>query len=280
MPIHDQHLHSVHSFDSQASPDENVERAIALGLNGLTFTEHFDTHPDDAPTCIYDDTGYTATIARLREKYAGAIWIGKGVEVCYQPAQMEHIVDFLQRHEFDLVLVSIHYMQGRAVHIPENLAGKSCIELTRAYLHAVRDAMRDCARLHRLHGRLFDVLAHPDFIKRYTERFLGEVAVDECAAEWDDVFAAALEADTVPEINTSTLRQGLDAPMPSAFAVGRYAALGGAAMSIGSDAHRSSDVGAHFAVAASMLRDAGLRFATFRQRQRAVVDVCDPSARA
>lgn len=277
MPIHDQHLHSLHSFDSQASPDENVERAIELGLDGLTFTEHFDTHPDDAPTCIYDDAAYTATIARLREKYAGAIWIGKGVEVCYQPPQMDRTVDFLRRHSFDLVLVSVHYMQGRAVHIPEYLQGRSCSELTRDYLLAVRDAMRDCARLHRLHGRLFDVLAHPDFIKRYTHRFLGEVAVDECGAELDDAFTAALEADIVPEINTSTLRQGLDAPMPSVSAVGRYARLGGQAMSLGSDAHRSSDVGGHFPVAASMLREAGLRFAAFRQRQREFVDVRMPS---
>ena len=43
--LHDQHLHSRHSVDSKADPVANCEHALAAGLDGLTFTEHYDMHP-------------------------------------------------------------------------------------------------------------------------------------------------------------------------------------------------------------------------------------------
>ena len=34
-------------MDSDADPDDNCERAIGLGLSGVTFTEHYDPHPTE-----------------------------------------------------------------------------------------------------------------------------------------------------------------------------------------------------------------------------------------
>ena len=47
MDLYDQHVHSRHSFDSHSEPAACVESAIERGLSGITFTEHFDTHPGD-----------------------------------------------------------------------------------------------------------------------------------------------------------------------------------------------------------------------------------------
>ena len=277
MDLYDQHLHSRHSFDSKTDPAANVENAIAKGLAGLTFTEHFDTHPDDWGECVYDDEAYSADIRRLRERYGSAIVIGKGIEVCFQPDRMDFILDFLDGHEFDLVLLSVHYFAGRPVHRRQCWTGIDAAAGTRVYLEGVRDAMRFCAKLHERRGKVFHVLAHLDFVKRYTQRFLGSYDVASYGDLFDDILRACLDADMVPEINTSTLRQGMNEAMPGPDTVRRYAALGGTCMSLGSDAHRAEDIGADFDTALTMLREAGIRkLAVYTRRERNLISVENP----
>ncbi len=265
----DQHLHSRHSMDSRTEPEANVESALTRGLMGLTFTEHFDTHPNDWPGCIYDDAAYSDTIAGLRSRYGARIFIGKGIEVCYQPSRMDFLVDFLSRHRFDVVLLSVHYFGAEAVHRREHWDGVTAAEGTRRYLETVREAAQCCVELRGSHGRIFDVLGHLDLVKRYTRRFFESYDVSACAPLIDEILRACVEAELVPEINTSSLRQGLSETMPGPKTVRRFAELGGTGMSLGSDAHRAEDVGAAFDEAAAMLRDAGMpRIAWFKERER------------
>jgi histidinol-phosphatase (PHP family) len=267
MPLQDQHLHSCYSFDSKTDPRANVLSAIDRGLAGLIFTEHFDTHPDDREGCIYDDETYSAAIASLRDEFDASLFIGKGIEVCFQPEQEDFIVDFLSRHRFDQVILSVHYFPQGPVHVRDCWSGLDPREGTRAYFDNVLAGVRWAEKLNRRRGRTFDVLGHLDFVKRYTNRFFGVVHVEECAEQIDRILEACLQADLIPEINTSTLRQGLGEPMPGPRFVRRYAELGGRMMSVGSDAHRAEDIGSSFDVAAAMLRDAQLSAALFRQRQ-------------
>lgn len=63
----DLHVHSYNSGDNDADPEETIDRAIELGLNGIAFTEHY---------------AYSASepVERLREKYGNAILLFRGVE--------------------------------------------------------------------------------------------------------------------------------------------------------------------------------------------------------
>lgn len=275
MRRYDQHLHSRHSFDCRTEPAANVESALSQGLSGLTFTEHFDTHPDDWEGCIYDEQACATTIRQLREAYGTRIFIGKGIEVCFQPERMDFILDFLGRHPFDMVMLSVHYFGDAAVHTQKNWEGVDLATGTRRYLETVCEAARCCADLRTRRGkRVFDVLGHLDVVKRYTQRFRGGHDVPACAEIVDDMLRACLAADLVPEINTSSLRQGLDESMPGPWTVTRYAQLGGTCMSLGSDAHRAEHVGAGFDYAAGLLRAAGIsRTAWFRDRIRMDVPV-------
>ena len=267
MELYDQHLHSNHSVDSKADPSDNVRAAIASGLAGLTFTEHFDTHPSDWKTCTYDESAYAATIARLRSEFGDAIFIGRGIEVCYQPDRMPFILEFLTRHRFDMVILSVHYFADAPLHNRNSWSGLSVHEGTKRYLETVLSAARYCEQLHATAGRVFDVLGHLDLVKRYTQRFFGTHDVSSFGDLIDDILSACLEADLTPELNTSTLRQGLTEPMPALGTIRRYVALGGTTVSLGSDAHRSQDIGAGFDDALSILRQAGVdTLAVFEQR--------------
>lgn len=270
LPLFDQHLHSKYSMDSRTEPEANVEAALARGLSGLTFTEHFDTHPDDWSACVYDDAAYSDAIRRLRDRYADRIFIGKGIEVCLQHDTLDFILDHLSRHQFDQITLSVHYFGDKAVHRRDNWTGIDAAEGTRRYLETALAAVRTAARLKQERGRrCFDVLGHLDLVKRYTCRIFNSYDVSPCANLIDDILRACRDADLVPEINTSSLRQGLQETMPGPATVLRYAQLGGNSLSLGSDSHRAEDIGAGFDIATAMLRAAGITCtARFVNRER------------
>ncbi len=270
MNLYDQHLHSKHSFDSDAQPADNARKAIEVGLAGLTFTEHYDTHPEEIAECVYDDIAYSATIDALRDEFGTRLRIGKGIEVCYQPDNMPRIIDFLDDLRFDLVLLSVHWFYGQPIHAGYVWKGRDPSKVTRRYLEAVLDAVRFCERLYRDQPRVFDVLGHLDFVKRYSQRYAGGVFVAQHSDVMDEILRTCLAADLIPEINTSTLRRdSLDETMPGPAVVQRYADLGGTMMSIGSDSHSSRDIGADLDHAVNMLRDAGInQLAVFENRSR------------
>jgi len=264
--LHDQHLHSHHSFDSNASPQKNVERAIERGLGGLTFTEHFDTHPTEWPRCVYDDEKIEAEISALRDRYGQQVFVGKGIEVCWQPKRLDFILDFLSRHSFDLVIVSVHWAYDKPVHERERFEGWTVDRYFRLYLEAVRDATAQIARMKRRSRQPFHILGHMDFARRYAKQFFdfdGPIGYDDLI---DQILTNCLDAEMIPEVNTSTLRNKMDAPMPGPVIMRRYAALGGTMMSIGSDAHSPQHVGADFDRAIDMLKSSGIQNAAIFRR--------------
>ena len=269
MALYDQHVHTCYSWDSDADPADVVRRAIEVGLAGLAFTDHFDSHPTEWPLCRYDYERIAEVVAELREQFGDRIFIGHGIEICYQPGRMEMILDYLGRRQFDVVLLSVHWFGARALHVREHWDDLDADSGTRAYLEAVLEAAQRVRALNRGGRRVFDVLGHLDLVKRYTERYFQTFDVRSHGGLVDDILRTCMEAELVPEVNLSTLRQSLSEPSPAAWVVRRYAELGGDAMSLGSDAHTPAEVGAGVREWAAVLEREGIRrLAVFKDRQR------------
>lgn len=262
--LRDQHLHSKLSFDSKAEPEENLHAAMSRGLGGLCFTEHYDTHPRDWPGCVFDDHALSETVRRLRTDAGDEVFVGKGIEVCFQPPTMDRILKTLERGEFDIVLLSVHYSGDRPLHKRASWDGKNPAEIIETYFRGVLDALTFCQAHHAKHGPTFHVFTHLDLVKRYATRFLGAYDDAPFASLLDEIAAGLVASGVVPEVNTSTWRQGCDEPMPGTDFIARYARAGGTAMSIGSDAHKSNDIGADFDRAIECMRAGGIEnFAAF-----------------
>jgi len=267
--LYDQHVHSRLSADSDADPVANVRRAMELGLAGLTFTEHYDAHPSEREACVYDYERIARTIASLRSHFGDRIFIGLGIEICYQPDQMDEILAHLAGHDFDVVLLAVHWFDGRALHERDHWEGLDAEAATRSYLDTVLKAVQFVLELRRQGRRPFDVLGHLDLVKRYTQRYFNQFDIRSHSDLVDEILQTCLEADLVPEVNLSSRRQSLPEPMPADWVVRRYTQLGGEAMSLGSDAHRAEDVGVGIAEAAAMLKREGVqRLAVFKERRR------------
>jgi histidinol-phosphatase (PHP family) len=273
--LFDQHLHSWHSVDSAADPAANVRRALELGLAGLTFTEHFDTHPSEWDRCRYDYADIAGMIAALRRQFGARIFIGHGIEVCYQPEQMtDRILPYLEQHRFDVVLLSVHWFDGWALHDEQTWKRYDTFAGTRRCLETTLAAAQFARRLKEQGRRAFDVLGHLDLVKRYTERYHGDFAVEPHRDLVDEILRTCLEADLVPEVNLSPLRKGMLETMPPEWAVRRYAELGGTALSLGSDAHEAEHIGVNFADGVAVLCRCGIKCeAVFQDRQRSAIEL-------
>lgn len=269
MAMYDQHVHTWFSCDSESDPAENVRRAMESGLAGLTFTDHYDSHPTEWPSCKYDYDRIAEAVGPLRARYGDRIFIGHGIEICYQPELMDQILAYLEPRRFDLVLLSVHWFSGKALHVREHWTGLDMVTGTRQYLEAVLEAARFVLALKRRGLKPFDVLGHLDLVKRYTQRYFQAFDIRPHGDLVDEILRTCIEADLVPEVNVSSLRQSLPEPMPAEWVVARYAELGGRAMTLGSDAHRPEHVASHLADGAAMLKRNGItHLAVFKGRQR------------
>ena len=274
MKLHDQHLHSRYSMDSKADPKANCLQAIAQGLSGLTFTEHYDSHPTDRESCIWDYSAIADTVSGLREEFADQIKVGLGIEVCYQPTVMSEILEYLENHDFDFVLLSIHWCDNSPLHVRDVWTGLDYREMTRTYLETVLEALQLCLKLKQAGERPFDVLGHMDVVKRYTQRYWNTFDIREYTHIINEIWRTAIAANIPPEINTSTLRDSVGEPMPAQWTIDQYVELGGKIMSIGSDAHRSDHIGANFEEATAILKQAGIEAeAIFTNREMDLISL-------
>ena len=270
--LHDQHLHSRHSVDSKADPAANCERALAAGLTGLTFTEHYDMHPSERDQCQWDYDAIAATIAALRRRFSPPLTIGLGIEVDYQPTLVEETLDYLDRHPFDVVLLSVHWCGGRPLHLRRRWQQLDAAEMRRHYLAALREVAELCRDLAAAGSCPFDIISHLDYVKRYLLSYwdtpLGAVE----PALLDPILEAVIAAGVVPEINTAGLRREEAEAYPDWPILQRYRELGGREVSIGSDAHRSHEIGHAFSAVAPRLQAMGFAGETvFEQRRRRII---------
>ena len=270
--LHDQHLHSRHSIDSKADPAANCEQALAAGLGGLTFTEHYDMHPTERGTCQWDYDAIAATIDDLRRRFSPALAIGFGIEVDYQAAQMEEIIGYLDRHAFDVILLSVHWCGGRPLHLRRRWQGLTAADMRRDYLAELRGAAELCRELAAGGRRPFDIVSHLDYVKRYLVDYWDTPLGAWADEELDPILEAFIAAGVIPEINTAGLRRDEAEAYPAWEILERYRALGGELVSIGSDAHRSVDIGHGFDAVAARLKAIGFAGeAVFRERRRRIV---------
>ena len=174
MKLHDQHLHSRHSADSKADPAANCEQALAAGLSGLTFTEHYDMHPSERDQCKWNYDAIANTVAKLQQRYFPPLLIGLGIEVDFQPELRDETLDYLSGHHFDVVLLSVHWSGGRPLHLRRRWQQLDAAAMRRDYLATLRAAAEWCVELTGAGYCPFHIISHLDYVKRYLLSYWGE----------------------------------------------------------------------------------------------------------
>lgn len=245
----DCHMHSIHSPDSHATMDEMCEAAIDAGLRGICFTEHVDLDPHYYSYGSYDYAETMKDTARCREKYGDRLLIMAGVEITYITEYADDVRRFLGEHNFDYVLGSIHLIDHVFVGSEEHFIGKTEQEAYEPYWQEMIAMME---------SGLIKRVGHMDYIKNHRPKEYGPFRLERWENYITEILHLIVENDATLEVNTSAIRRGFSEPYPSWEILELYRAVGGKRVTIGSDAHRPGDVGAHFADVSRRLDEMGL----------------------
>lgn len=260
-PVFDDHLHSRISVDGHDSVASLCQAALANGLSGLCLTDHYDTEPLDPGYGLYNLDAIVQAVAEARRGYGERLSLLLGAEVCYQPCFAPRIAGFLSSSSLDFVLGSVHWVRREYVeaayfhrHGPH--------EAYDLYFQAVEELVA---------SGLCDALGHLDLAKRHGTAIHGPFDPQAHWPRLERILRLLVERGVALEVNTSGWRQAPGEPYPGEAILRRYAELGGTRITIGSDAHQSSDVGRDVARAYEWVRRLGFSHVTRYVQRRPVL---------
>lgn len=249
----DQHIHSSWSGDSETPASDQADRAIALGMERICFTDHHDPFVVSDVDFELDFKGYFEDMPKLREAYSGRLDIGIGVELGLQTHIADHLETLAKAYPFDLIIGSVHFVEGLDPYYPEYFKkyGDRAYAL---YFETVLENIRLMS--------CYDILGHLDYIVRYGKGFGLTYSYDEYSDLIDPILRIVIDGGKALECNTGGMSRGLSEPDPCYDVFRRYREMGGELITFGSDAHDPSTLGCYFDEAGAMLRDIGFRYYT------------------
>ncbi len=247
----DLHVHTQNSYDGCEKMAAYCERAIALGLTHICFTDHIDMNPLDSGRGIYDFDAYFEEYFRVREQYEGKLAVLSGLEFAEPHLYHDLFLEMKKKYPFDYILGSMHWTKN---HYPNTYASSGwTVEEAYGYYWEEMEKMAAFGG--------FDAVSHFDLPKRYLKRVVFDP---------DRIFRilkTAVDNGLVLEINTSSLRAGANEFMPGQEILELYKQAGGKHIMTGSDSHVVRDLGAGILQARQILKANGLNSGVFRNRK-------------
>ncbi len=264
----DLHVHTWRCRHAIGTVAEYVAVAAERGIGTIALTDHLPLSPE----LVARDpemAGYAMPASELVE-YVGEVCAARdasialggpevllGIEADLYPGNEEFVRGMLAEHPFDVVLGSVHFVDGWAFDDPDRREGYATWDV-RALWERYFDDLVNAAR-----SGLADVIGHADLVKKF-----GYVPEGDLMPLYTAAAEAFAQAGVAVEVNTAGLRKPCAELYPSApflLALNRA----GVPVTIGSDAHAPAEVGSAYGEARSALEAAGYRSAVVFRARRA-----------
>lgn len=257
----DLHTHTTCSWDGEASLAAYCQSAKDKGFTAFALTEHGDVNVLPFPEIRTFILKGAADIRREQEKnppfsILQGLELGEPLE---DPAFAEGLMGLLP---YDYILGSIHNIPGKPdfYYIDYTQTELRCL-LVPYFQELIRLAQW---------GK-FDAVAHITYPLRYIEgKYHIKADLSPYSDLIDQLFRTMISKGLALEVNSSGLRQGLDAPLPDKRFLRRYYELGGRNLVFGSDSHKSRDFGAGIGECMALCREIGFTTGCYYQNRQAV----------
>lgn len=260
----DYHSHTPLCKHACGTPEGYVAAAIAAGLTEYGISDHAPASPepfDDWRMLEREIPEYLEWIASAKTAAADNLPIRAGLE-CDWLAGGEAWIDHLANlHPWDYLIGSVHYLGSWDFDNPKWLGKWAQCDVDAAWTEYWKTyiAMAESG--------LFDILGHPDLIKKFAHHPPGDLD-----RFYEPAIDAIASSGAVIELNTA----GLHKPCAEAYPAPRFlelAASAGIGLVISSDAHNPEEVARDFPHAIQLAKAAGFRETQlFQQRKRQ----CEP----
>lgn len=257
----DFHLHTAFSADCDTPAEEMVQTAIKNGLDILCLTDHMDMDfPYPKVAFDLDTESYYQEYLRLKELYKDRLDLRFGVELGLQEHLVKEHKEYISSYPFDFVIGSLHLVNRVDPWYPDYFEGRSDEDAFTEYFQALYDNLKA------YHD--FDVLGHLDYIVRYSPNKNANYSYEKFQYLIDPILEFVVEHGIGLEVNTGSIKSGLNATNPAPEILTRYRELGGEIITLGSDAHVPQYVGFHLKEMQRLLKELGFtHFTVFKDRK-------------
>ena len=264
--VPDYHIHTPLCKHATGSPAEYARAAAAVGIPELCFTDHapnLDGVGRDFCMDMEQFPEYREAIAPLRKQKTPKVLFG--IEADFYPGCERSLPNWLESGAFDIVLGSVHYMNGWGIDNEAELSAWKTADVAdvwKRYFEMI-GRMADTG--------LFDVVAHLDLPKKFGYRPPDKLVAKLVKPALDRIAAAGMAI----EINTAGLRKAVREMYPSPMILA-WARERDIPICFGSDAHEPAQVGCDFDKAVALARSAGYAESVrFRARKRTMSPLPD-----
>lgn len=255
----DCHVHTNISHDGISAIDDYIKDGRNKGVDEITFTEHWDDYSG------LETNLKTLDVSKYREQYLmhkddTILKTNFGIEVGLQPDIVSKVEAMVKKYPFDFVIGSSHITCKKDMAMDRSFfEGLSRRE---AYLRYFKEVLENI----KLYNE-FDVYGHLDYVVRYGGYNEKSIDYREFKEILDEILKLLIKKDKGIELNTSGIRYGLPNPHPNIEILKRYKELGGQIITLGSDAHKVSDLASNFDDALRILEQVGFEeIAVFHKR--------------
>lgn len=256
----DCHVHTSRCGHAEGTLEQYVATAAERGVTGMVVTEHLalPDHLDPDRTLSMPDADlddYLVEIELARGRYPQVELIA-GLEADYLPALLDDTCARLEEARARpngprFVLGSVHFIGEWVFDDPGRVHEWE--------QHSVEAAWTDYFALWCDAARcgLFDVMAHPDLVKKFGHR-----PAFDTAPLYAQAAEAAAEGGVLIEVSTAGLRKPVGELYPGDELLAAFGRAGVEA-TVGSDAHHPDEVGYRIDLAYDALQRAGYTHASF-----------------
>ncbi len=256
----DLHLHTSRCGHASGEMSEYIDAARRAKLDVIAFTDHLPlpSHlsPDGSYAMMPEElTAYVADV-KAHASRVDSPRVLLGIEADWLPEWRAETARVLAAHPFDVVLGSVHFLDGWVFDDPDLIGeweGRNVLAVWERYFSTLAEAAA---------SGLFDVMAHVDLIKKFGHR--PDASVGHLYA---DLAAALADAEVAVEVSSAGLRKPCAEIYPGdelLLALRRA----GVPVTTSSDAHTPAEVGAGHAEVRAALARAGYReIVYFEQRE-------------
>jgi histidinol-phosphatase (PHP family) len=265
MYLMDYHTHSAASPDGSEPVFRLAAAAVQAGLSELAVTDHYDLDDENGNegTVGYDGAAVGKQLEQAKERYGDKLSLLWGIELGEAAHAPDRAKQAAEAYPFDFVIGSVHNMSGLAdFYLLRYNDPEACYRHLGMYFD-------ELIRLAGLGG--FDALGHLTYPLRYmTGRDGIKLDISRYEEQLRALFKILIEGGRGIEVNTSGLRGKLGDIMPTLWCLRLYRECGGEIVTVGSDAHRSKDVGAGIREGYAALFASGFRYVTAFEKRKPV----------
>jgi len=251
----DFHTHCDFSPDSNTPMKEMIDRAIELGISDLAFTDHVDLDADiDSETTQnwdFDRDEHERAINAFKSEYEGKIRLYNGIEIGIQPHLGKENTEIVLKNNYDFVIASIHSVEKKDLYYRRYFENHSNKEAVQIYYEAFLQSIKTFND--------YSVLGHLDLYLRYKPE-LQSVKFADYGDIVCEIYKNIIQSGKGIELNAGGHRYGIGHNNPHNHLLKLYKEMHGEILTLGSDAHKPSDLGYHYQENIEIIQSIGFKY--------------------